>query len=75
MSSVSTGLATTRLGMSIGKWSKSFLWCVGRTICSWCDWCFGLVSLLIGLAVLATIPILQFLTLGYLLESGGRSVA
>jgi hypothetical protein len=37
-----------------------------------CEWCFGLVSLLAFLAVLAAVPILQFLTLGYLLEASGR---
>jgi len=36
------------------------------------EWLFGLLSLLVGLAVLASLPILQFLTLGYLLESAGR---
>lgn len=36
------------------------------------EWCFGVVSLFVGLAVLAAIPIGQFLALGYLLEVGGR---
>lgn len=36
------------------------------------EWCFGFVSLLLILAVLAAIPILQFLTLGYLLEASAR---
>lgn len=36
------------------------------------EWCFGLVSLLAFLAVLAAVPILQFLTLGYMLEASGR---
>lgn len=36
------------------------------------EWCFGLLAILVGLAVLAAIPILQFLSLGYLLECGGR---
>ena len=35
-------------------------------------WCFGFLSLIIILSVLATIPIVQFLSLGYLLEAGGR---
>src|SRR5262245_20787945 len=34
-------------------------------------WLFGAASLMIGLAVLAALPILQFLSLGYLLEAGG----
>ncbi|WP_165250438.1 hypothetical protein [Paludisphaera soli] len=33
---------------------------------------FGLVSLVLGLAVLASTPVLQFLSLGYLLEASGR---
>ncbi len=36
------------------------------------EWCFGLVCLLIGLAVAASIPILQLVSLGYLLEVSGR---
>jgi hypothetical protein len=36
------------------------------------EWLFGLVCLIGGLAVLAALPLLQFLSLGYLLESGGR---
>jgi hypothetical protein len=36
------------------------------------EWCFGAVSLIVGLAVLAALPIIQFLPLGYLLEAGGR---
>jgi hypothetical protein len=36
------------------------------------EWLFGFVSLIAGLAVLAAIPVLQFLSLGYLLEAGGR---
>src|SRR5262249_18045457 len=36
------------------------------------DWLFGVFSLILGLAILAAIPLVQFLTLGYLLEVGGR---
>jgi hypothetical protein len=36
------------------------------------EWLFGLACLLGGLAVLAALPVLQFLSLGYLLEAGGR---
>jgi hypothetical protein len=35
-------------------------------------WLFGLACLLVGLAVMASVPLLQFLTLGYLLEASGR---
>lgn len=36
------------------------------------EWLFGAISLLVGLAVLATIPIANLLSLGYLLEVSGR---
>jgi hypothetical protein len=38
------------------------------------DWIdvFGAVCVIVGLAVLAAIPVFQFLSLGYLLEAGGR---
>ena len=45
---------------------------IGRGFARFLEWCFGMMALLVGLAVLAAIPIVQFLTLGYLLESGGR---
>ena len=37
------------------------------------EWLFGLTVLLVGLSVLAAVPVGQFLTLGYLLEAGGRT--
>jgi hypothetical protein len=45
---------------------------VVRGIGSAWEWCFGFVALLVFLAVLAALPILQFLSLGYLLEASGR---
>ena len=36
------------------------------------EWGFGVLSLFVGLAVLAAVPVLQFLSLGYLLEASGR---
>ncbi|MFT5524008.1 MAG: hypothetical protein ACI9HK_001958 [Pirellulaceae bacterium] len=36
------------------------------------EYLFGLAGLVAGLAILATIPILQLLSLGYLLEASGR---
>lgn len=36
------------------------------------DWIFGVLSLVVGLAVLASAPLVQFLTLGYMLEASGR---
>lgn len=43
-----------------------------RGIASAAEWLFGLTSLLVGLSTLAAMPILQFLSLGYLLESSAR---
>ena len=40
--------------------------------CSVCHWLFGMLSLVLGLAFLATIPIVNLLSLGYLLEASGR---
>ena len=36
------------------------------------EWCFGVLSLFVGLAMLAAVPVVQFLSLGYLLEASGR---
>ncbi len=36
------------------------------------EWIFGLVAVVVGLALLAAMPLAQFLTLGYLLEVSGR---
>ena len=43
-------------------------------ICSVTHWIFGLASLIVCLSILATLPLLQFLSLGYLLESSGRVI-
>lgn len=44
----------------------------GLAIASAAEWLFGGISLLIGLAALATVPLLGMLSLGYLLEVSGR---
>ncbi len=36
------------------------------------EWIFGAATLIVGLSVLATIPVAQLLSLGYLLEASGR---
>jgi hypothetical protein len=36
------------------------------------EWVFGLASLIVGLAVVATVPVAQLLSFGYLLEVSGR---
>lgn len=43
-----------------------------RAVVSATEWTFGFVSMIVGLALLATIPIFQFLSLGYFLEASGR---
>ncbi len=43
-----------------------------RTISSVSEWLFGALTLIIGLALLATFPVLQLMSLGYLLEVSGR---
>lgn len=44
-------------------------WAVGARAA---EWCFGVPALFVGLAVLASVPVGQFLALGYLLEVSGR---
>ncbi len=44
----------------------------GRGIASLFEWLFGVLSLVLGLSILAALPILQFLSLGYFLESSAR---
>lgn len=58
----------------VGLWRRGYSWIrwLIAAIFSGIESLLGLVSLLIGLAFLAAVPILQFLSLGYLLESGGR---
>lgn len=53
-----------RMFALIGRWVRAF----GSLL----EWLFGVAVLMIGLAALAALPILQFLSLGYLLESAGR---
>jgi hypothetical protein len=43
-----------------------------RAVGSVLEWVFGALTLMVGLAALAALPVLQFLSLGYLLEAGGR---
>jgi hypothetical protein len=44
------------------------LWLIGSLL----EWLFGVAVLMVGVAALAALPVLQFLSLGYLLEAGGR---
>jgi hypothetical protein len=45
---------------------------VAHAIASGIEWLFGVVSLVLGLSILAALPIIQFLSLGYFLESSAR---
>lgn len=36
------------------------------------EWLFGVASILLGLSILAALPLAQFLSLGYMLEASGR---
>jgi hypothetical protein len=53
-----------------GPWRafRNFLEAIIRAL----EWPFGVLTLIVGLAVLAALPLLGFLSLGYLLEAGGR---
>jgi hypothetical protein len=45
---------------------------LGCRIGSGARWLFGLISLLVGLSTLAALPVIQLLSLGYLLEAAAR---
>jgi hypothetical protein len=45
---------------------------LGGALASASEWVFGALALALGLAVLAATPVVQFLSLGYLLEAEGR---
>jgi hypothetical protein len=45
---------------------------ISHGIASVSEWIFGAIAIIVGLSVLAALPILQFLSLGYLLEANGR---
>ncbi len=51
--------------------SRAVPWFFGRFF-SMADWVFGCFSLVLGLAILSVIPLLNFLSLGYLLHVSGR---
>ena len=43
-----------------------------RGVSSGFEWLFGLAALVLGLSILAALPVAQFLSLGYFLESSAR---
>lgn len=54
------------------SWLSRNLYWTYRTVASFLHGSFGVVSLIAGLSILASIPILNLLSLGYLLEVSGR---
>src|SRR5688572_8036927 len=54
------------------RWPKSWPMIAWYGICYMLEWLFGLASLIACLAALAAVPILNFISLGYLLEASGR---
>lgn len=55
-----------------GGWPASWPFKVWYGLCYSLEWLFGLASMLLTLAVLAAIPLVNFISLGYLLEASGR---
>ena len=53
-------------------WPKSRLMQCWYGLCWGLEWLFGLGSVIGWLAVLAAIPLVNFISLGYLLEASGR---
>ncbi|MDX1946202.1 MAG: hypothetical protein SFU86_12455 [Pirellulaceae bacterium] len=53
-------------------WPKSLPMRAWYALCWGLEWLFGLASVIGCLAVLAAIPLLNFISLGYLLEASGR---
>jgi hypothetical protein len=51
---------------------RSYCLRLGRKVGSGAEWLFGLASLVLGLSILAALPLVQFLSLGYFLESSAR---
>src|SRR5262249_3173910 len=61
-----------RLPWALPAPRPSLVRCVLGAIGSAWEWLFGAVTLIVGLAVLAAMPLVGLLSLGYLLEAGGR---
>jgi hypothetical protein len=51
---------------------RGILRTIGSGIASATEWLFGAFAIYVGLSLLAAAPIVQFLSFGYLLASGGR---
>ena len=60
------------IGDAKTAWPKSWPFIAWYCFCWTLEWMFGLASVIGCLAVLAAVPILNFISLGYLLEASGR---
>ncbi|MEM9412653.1 MAG: hypothetical protein AAGA30_16190, partial [Planctomycetota bacterium] len=58
--------------MSEGSGKKSWILRLIKSAQRWLDGFFGVASIVFCIAIVANIPILQFLAFGYLLETSGR---
>jgi hypothetical protein len=58
-----------------GAAAASRLRSVALVLGSGLDWAFGLISLIVGLALMSIVPFLNFLSLGYLIHASGRVAA
>jgi hypothetical protein len=65
-------LVTAEVARPVSSWPIRAIYWTYRSIASFLHGSFGVLSLIAGLSVLASIPILNLLSLGYLLEVGGR---
>jgi hypothetical protein len=65
---VETVEARPRLRHTLGR----ITWRILRALGSAIGWLFGLAALTLGLSLLAALPVAQFLSLGYFLESSAR---
>jgi len=68
----SGGLRVPARSCPLVRTGRGWLRSAGRTLDSAAEWLFGLITIVAGLAVVATVPILQLLSLGYLLEAAAR---
>jgi hypothetical protein len=53
-------------------WPVRALAATARAIALATEWVFGVISLILGLSILAALPVLQFLSLGYFMETSAR---
>jgi hypothetical protein len=71
---VTSGLAEVEAIEEARLVPKRRRWIVRAWFAWWSavEWCLGVASLILGMAFLTAVPLLQFMTLGYLLEVSGR---